>query len=770
MQQDTTHNSNDTSRLRRVGMASLFSDSATLTTSDYQLQIEKSYVLLDKIQNNSNLGPGVKRIADNISTEDSVLAVLNDNISNNSKVLTLRNLEVFKTLLIDLDIDQKKYSITLDSAEARLTLLKKDMRTLIGDTIIRQLMRDSILRQQFSAQLKDLRDHWRKSTRTLRENAALLEQLQTRVSANSVLTIQLLERVQTLLASSTARIFGKEYNYLWEKSSDSLSYLLRQGFEKAKLSERKATGYYFENSGPRRLLLLLIALTFFIWLFRNISILKKYQAFHSVAHMNFSFVLNSYIVSSLVVMFTIAPLFDLHAPTAYIESMQFLLVITLTIMCWKKWSRLLFLYWLGIVFLFIAFSLMHHVMAPDFLLRSWMIILSAASILLGALFVKQMQQQLYLKGFLRFVIILHNFMNILAILCNLFGRVSLAQILGNAAIFSFTQVVGLAIFGKVVMESILLQIAASRIKRGVPVHFDFQHVLNGFRRPLLFLIVVLWVIVFSTNLNLYTSLYKFITEFLATGRSIGNAEFSYGGILLFFFIIWMAHLLQRYIGYFFGETGDDDEIENKGKRSRLLITKLILLCAGYFLAIAASGLPVDKITIVIGALGVGIGLGLQNIVNNFVSGIILIFDRPMQIGDSVEVGGKSGRVKEINLRSSTLLTPDGAEVIIPNGDMLNQRITNWTLSNNQQRLKTSLTVTGSTDMELVASAVKKAILSSAYVFANKEPQVLFTAVKDDGFSLKVFYWCNDVFKAGETQSDVLLMLHNHLSTAGLKYS
>jgi len=758
---------NDTSRFRRGGMSSLFSDSTQLTTSDYQVQIEKSYILLDKIGNNSNLGPAIRKVVKDLNDNDSILAVLNDNISNNSKALTFRNLEVYKTLLNNINDEIEHYNVKLDSVDARLTLLKKDMRTLIGDTVIRQMMRDSALRQQFSTQLKDLRSNWRENTRGLRRNQAQLEQLQTRVSASSVLTIQLLEKVETLLTSSAAKLFGKEYNYIWEKYPDSTSTQLKNSFEKAYTSERKATRYYFKDSGPRRLLLLLIAIAFFVWVFRNIRIIKKHNALGAVKDMDFSFILTGYVVSSFVVMFVIAPLFDLHAPSAYIESMQFLLVVVLTIICWKKWPRQLFYYWLAIVFLFIAFSLMHHVLAPDFFQRSWLIILNILSIVLGSLFLKRMQQHLYLKGFIRFVIILHNVMNLLAIVCNIFGRFSLSQILGNAAIYSFTQAIGLAVFSKVCIEAILLQIAASRIKRGVSVRFDYQHVLDGFRKPILFLVVVLWLIVFTTNLNVYSSLSDGLTAILQTQRHIGNASFSYGGVLLFFFIIWMAHLLQKYIGYFFGETGEDDDISNKSKRSRLLITKLVLLCTGYFLAIAASGLPLDKITIVVGALGVGIGLGLQSIVNNFVSGIVLIFDRPIQIGDSVEIGNKSGRVKEINLRSSTLLTPDGAEVIIPNGDILTQHIVNWTLSNNQQRLEMSLKVMGSDDMEKVATAIKKIILSSAYIFENREPQVLFTNVLENGFDVKVFFWSADVYKSSEAKSEITLLLHNKLKSEGL---
>jgi small-conductance mechanosensitive channel len=399
---------------------------------------------------------------------------------------------------------------------------------------------------------------------------------------------------------------------------------------------------------------------------------------------------------------------------------------------------------------------------PELGQRMFLILLNVASVTFGLLFLRSMQQHLHLKGFLRFVIILHNVMNVLAILCNISGRFSLAQILGNAAIFSFMQAVGLAVFSKICMEAILLQITTSRLRRGVQTHFNYQPVLQGFARPVHFLAVVLWVMVFTTNLNIYTPLLNGLIDFLQVRRHIGNAYFTIGGILLFFLIIWIAHLLQKYVGYFFGDVGSDDEVHNKGQRSRLLVARLILLCMGYLLAVAASGVPVDKITIVLGALGVGIGLGLQNIVLNFVSGIVLIFDRPLQIGDVVEIGNKTGRVREIGLRSSTLLTRDGAEVIIPNGDILSQQIVNWTLTNNQQRIEIDMAVSGSTDMELVGATIKNAAKASKYMYESREPQVLFTKINENGFDLKLFFWCVDVQRSEEARSELLLLLHQKL--------
>jgi len=760
-------------RVRRSGsMSSLFTDSAKLTSSDYQLQIEKAYLTLSNIQSGSDLGPDFNNVREKLADGDSILAVLKENVLNNTGALSLRNLQVFRTLLLNVELDLKAHREFLDSAENRLTALRSTMKVLIADTVLKQLLKDTVMRRHFAPQLENMREVWGTSTRHLRKSIAIVNILQTHTSSNSITTTQLLQQVNNLYNTSAIRIFGKEYKYLWETNADSSSQGTRSSFEKAYTAEKKALRYYFKDTGHNRVLLLLIGLLFFIWTYRNKRALKRMKEWGNVRNTDFYYLPSGFIVSSLVIIFSIAPLFDLLAPSAYIESIQFLFLIILTIICWRKWPRKLFIYWVVMTTLYICFSFTHHMVNPGFWQRCSLILLNVLSVSFGLLFLSEMKQQLHLKGFLRFVIVLHNVMNVLSIIFNIWGRVSLAQILGNAAIFAFTQAIGLSVFFAVCMEAIRLQIVTSRTRNGVQGRLDYQQALTSFSRPVMFLVVVLWLIVFATNLNVYTSVLNWTVNFLQLPRHVGSASFTLGGIFLFFMIIWIAHLLQKYVGYFFGDTGTDDDMPNKGQRSRLLIARLVLLCLGYLLAVAASGVPVDRITIVLGALGVGIGLGLQNIVNNFVSGIILIFDRPLQIGDIVEVSDISerihtGRVREIGLRSSTLLTQDGAEVIIPNGNILSQLIVNWTLSNNQQRLEMELSVSGSTDMEVVSSLIKEVILSSKYVVDGKEPQILFTKVSEDGFELKVFFWCTEVFKSDVARSEVLLLLHKKLNSENL---
>jgi small-conductance mechanosensitive channel len=269
-------------------------------------------------------------------------------------------------------------------------------------------------------------------------------------------------------------------------------------------------------------------------------------------------------------------------------------------------------------------------------------------------------------------------------------------------------------------------------------------------------------------MNLYSTITDNLAAFLTKPRVIGKLPFTYSGIILFLGIIWAANFLQKNIAYFWGDTGDEAAFDNKGQRSKLLITRLILLIGGFLLAVAASGLPIDKITVILGALSVGIGLGLQGIVNNFVSGIILIFDRPLRIGDIVEIGDKKGRVKEIGVRSSTLLTPEGSEIIIPNGDVLSHNIVNWTLSNNHIRMDLSFKLEKPFDAGSFRKGIVDIINTSENNLKSKGPEILINNVSSSTAEVKVYFWCKDVSKTEYAKSDIRDAIQNLAEKNGIK--
>jgi small-conductance mechanosensitive channel len=163
-------------------------------------------------------------------------------------------------------------------------------------------------------------------------------------------------------------------------------------------------------------------------------------------------------------------------------------------------------------------------------------------------------------------------------------------------------------------------------------------------------------------------------------------------------------------------------------------------------------------------LSVGIGLGLQSIVNNFVSGIVLIFERPIEVGDSIEIGGIHGTVKEIGLRSSTLISGSGAEIIVPNGDFLSQHIINWTLSNPYMRIELPLNVAPDSDIALIS----KIVVEEVAHHPNVLPSVIVNTINHYRTGLTVYFWCSDVRKADELKSDVLKSIKEKLLIVGIK--
>jgi small-conductance mechanosensitive channel len=516
------------------------------------------------------------------------------------------------------------------------------------------------------------------------------------------------------------------------------------------------------------ILLLLSGLLFFFWILYNFSSLKKNGKEDTVLPFRFRYINPLPVFASLVFMLNLAPLFDLDAPFVYIESIEFFMMIVLTASFWKRLPRKLFYFWIFFILLFLLQSFSRYLGLP-FSMNRWVsLFLNGVSFLFGVYAMILFRKETGKYKLLAFSGALYTLFNLLAVLCNLFGRVTLMQIFSSTGAYSFIQTVALIVFAGSIVEALLLQIQASRVRKEYKGSFDHEEIQKGISRLVVFLAVIIWMIVFFTNLNLYNIISAKITTILSTPRLIGNFSFTLGGVILFLVIMWAANFLQKYIAYFFGDVGDDSAFENKGERSRLMVTRLILLVAGFLLAIAASGLAIDRITVILGALSVGIGLGLQNIVNNFVSGIILIFDRSLRIGDTVEIGDKKGRVKEISMRSSTLLTPEGAEVIIPNGDILSHNFVNWSLSNNYIREELAFSIDQPVISEDIRSVIMSIIKSSPEVLPVKEPEIYINTITDQSTQLKIYFWCKDVNKTEHVRSEVYASIYRQLQEKGVK--
>lgn len=745
-----------------------FSNDDTLTRNDYLMSIERMFQALNKASQMEQPVPAIEAMSQNMDEDDSAISIIKNRLSSNNKSLNIRNVQMFIILLQQIHNDTKTFAEELHVYDSTLDSIKKQIYDLRKDTVIRHIFKDSSLRASFKAQLQQLNGKWTKADSILKSANILIDNTLARTSDNLISTNEL--QLQAIEAAKLAgsRAFGKERKYLWEQGKINIPLSLSEEFRNKVASEKKITQYYYSHTHNQLLLLLMTGLVFFFWIFYNYKSLRKRNQIESLKLFKFHYVNSIPVFASVIFMLNLAPLFDLDAPFVYIESVEFFLMIALTISFWRQIPRKVFLVWIIFVLLFLTQSFSRYLGLPFYLNRWLSLIINCASSILGIYALMRFGKQyskykiLYLTG------VLFTFFNLLAVFCNLFGRVTLMQLFSTSGTYAVIQTVALIVFVGAVTEAFLLQIQSSRIRKNYEENFEYEEIAKGISSLVTLFAFVIWLIVFTTNMNLYNVLSFRIAKLLTTSHAIGSFSFTLGGIILFLAIMWAANFLQKYIAYFFGDVGDDSSFNDKSQRSRLMITRLVLLVAGFLLAVAASGLPIDRITVILGALSVGIGLGLQSIVNNFVSGIILIFDRSLRIGDTVEIGDKKGRVKEISMRSSTLLTPEGAEVIIPNGDILSHNFVNWSLSNNNIRIEISFNTDQFGISEEIKEAVVEIIKSSPDVLAQKEPELFVSAITSQSTQLKVYFWCKDVTKTELTRSEVYSAIYKLLQEKGIK--
>jgi len=203
---------------------------------------------------------------------------------------------------------------------------------------------------------------------------------------------------------------------------------------------------------------------------------------------------------------------------------------------------------------------------------------------------------------------------------------------------------------------------------------------------------------------------------------------------------------------------------------RISIARLIhygFVFVGFLLALVALGVQLRDITIIAGALGVGIGFGLQGIVNNFVSGLILLFERPVKVGDFIQLGEQWAEIKKIGLRATVVETLDRSEIVVPNSDLVSNQVTNWTLSNRMVRLVIPVGVEYGSDVPLVMETLKEAAMASSKVMRLPEPQVFFVNFGESSLDFELRVWMSNIDDRFTVKSQLHQEIDSRFRQAGI---
>ena len=249
-----------------------------------------------------------------------------------------------------------------------------------------------------------------------------------------------------------------------------------------------------------------------------------------------------------------------------------------------------------------------------------------------------------------------------------------------------------------------------------------------------------------------------------------SSNITLGGVLGLFAILLVGYAVSSSIRFLLREELLK-RLHLKRGLPELISTTLhyLLLVLVVLFAVNAGGIALNKFTVLTGALGVGVGFGLQNIINNFVSGLILQFERPIRVGDVVEIqAGVSGPVTRIGIRSSTIQTWQGAEVIIPNASFISGNVTNWTLSEARRRLELPVGVAYGSNAKLVKELLERPAVQHPDVLTSPGPEAFFMGFGDSALNFELRFWVMQESNTVKVMSEVALEVMRLLAEAGIE--
>ncbi len=424
--------------------------------------------------------------------------------------------------------------------------------------------------------------------------------------------------------------------------------------------------------------------------------------------------------------------------------------------------------WFVMVMMFFLAAIDNLTLQASRIERLGMLLLSLMGVIFGVVFlISRRRRELREKG-VRIFISFFILMELLSTVANLYGRYNVSKSLLTSGIFGLVN--GILFFWVIRMTNEMLTIAATIYKTPdrKTLYVDFERV--GKKAPPVFyyLLVIGWFILFGRSFYFFRKLGWQFTDYLAKERTIGETTFSIQRILMFFLILILSGIISSIVTFFAsGDQGVAGSREKKrGIGSWLLLIRISIITIGVLLAFAAAGIPMDRVAIILGALSVGIGFGLQSLINNLVSGLILAFEKPIRVGDVVEFKGQSGTMKSMGFRSSIITTWDGADVIIPNGSFLSENVINWTRGNSNRRVEIETKLAPGTNLEKAKKMVLDLLAEDKRIMVYPPPSVLIKDFNSGSIDIRILFWIEHFNTWTQIKSDVIEAIDEVLKKEG----
>jgi small-conductance mechanosensitive channel len=292
---------------------------------------------------------------------------------------------------------------------------------------------------------------------------------------------------------------------------------------------------------------------------------------------------------------------------------------------------------------------------------------------------------------------------------------------------------------------------------------------RGGSRALRWLAIGVWGYFTAEDLGMSGAIRSSLASVLGARYARGSMSLSVGDVVAFVLTVAAAFLLSSVVRFVLREEISPRTRLAHGQSYALsILLHYAVILVGFLFATSALGLDLTRVTILAGAFGVGVGIGLQNVVANFVAGVIILLEQRIHPGDFIETADLQGEVREIGFRASTIRTWSGADVIVPNSKLTSERVSNWTLSDRRCRVDIDVAVAYTAETAHVLDLLRKTAEADPGVMAEPAPAAVCTGFRDSGLGFQLRAWTARFEHADAVRSRLVLAVHAALAAARIE--
>jgi potassium-dependent mechanosensitive channel len=727
---------------KQVKTSQEFNDKAQEMSDDIDRMAKEEQVTLKVLKTN----PSLERLQTEGLLWQNNKAVMDENL----KFLSSLSAK-YQSMLGQIGDLQKTWGLTLDEATA----------VQAEDTTIQQI--------------NDVIQSIETEQKTLQNRQTVIIELKNKVAKKVAQCESILDQISQIQRSAIGEISGLERQPIWSK--DLWNSFIIIGL--ARLSEivaypKSDIDFYFFTPNP----LILIHIGCFVLLLALFIMMRsKSRQWVSDEHsMLVTRVFeHPYLASLIVTLFAASgPIFS--TPPTVKNLFEVIVLIAMIRLMKPVIDRKIFLVLSALGFLF-ALDMVRHVFSSAIFLNQIMLLTegTAGVGVLGWLLIQRNFQPSFVqaRGMTRYEVYRAGIIFVMI----LFTAGLVTGILGYllaSHFFISTVIIGSALALELF---VIIKIVYGVVSYGLrvwPLRYLYMvsHHLNLLERRifrlLIWITVGTWVFRVLDYVGLFQPTILQFNNLLEARLQRGSISISLGDVVAFILSVMTAYFLSRFICFILNE-----DIYPRTKVSHGIsyaMTRLLhylIMVVGFVVGVGLLGMDLTKVTVLISAFGVGIGFGLQSVVNNFVSGLILLFERPIHADDLIEVGNIQGTVRRIGIRASILLTRQGAEIIIPNSQLVAEQVTNWTFSDQRRRIDLPVGVNYESEPRKVIEVIEAVAKENPNVLKYPLPQVILTGFGDSSINYELRAWTNDYIDWPKVKSDLAVAVYDAIRSTGM---